>query len=179
MMALEGLVGSGGHSVGDKWSLADVLIFNRELGLMGSSTFEAAQIISISEHLREPMTIFSHQGGQISSSILEAAQVITISEHLEKPMLILSREVGQMGSATFEAAQIFPISEYLKEPMLTFRCEEGQLGSAASQGKTEAALRAVVQEAAVVPFMQWRPRWRPRARQLGSCLRRAGWAGGV
>ena len=47
------------------------------------------------------------------------------------------------------------------------------------QGKTEAALRAVVQESAVVPFMQWRPLWRPLARRLGSCLRRCGMAGGV
>ena len=47
------------------------------------------------------------------------------------------------------------------------------------QGKTEAALRAVVQESAVVPFMQWRPLWRPRARRLGRCLRRYCMAGGV
>ena len=55
------------------------------------------------------------------------------------------------------------------------------LGEAAilCQGKTEAALRAVVQESAVVPFMQWRPLWRPLARRLGSCLRRCGMAGGV
>ena len=33
--------------------MADVLIFSRELGQMGSSTFEAAQIISISERLKE------------------------------------------------------------------------------------------------------------------------------
>ena len=79
-----------------------------------------------------------------------------------------------MGS-TFEAAQIFPISEYLKEPLLTFRREVGLVGSFTCQGQAEDALRAVVQEAAVVPFLQWRPRWGARARQLGSCLRRAGW----
>ena len=93
-------------------------------------------------------------------------------------MLIFSREVGQMGS-TFEAAQIFPISDYLKEPLLTFRREVGRVGSFTCQGLAEDALRAVVQEAAVVPFMQWRPPGRARARQHGSCLRRAGWAGGV
>ena len=49
----EGLVSNGGHSVGGKGSLTDVLIFSRGLGQMGSSTFEAAQIISISEHLKE------------------------------------------------------------------------------------------------------------------------------
>ncbi len=53
------------------------------------------------------------------------------------------------------------------------------LGSFACQSQTEAAFRAVVQEAAVVPFLLWRPRWRARPRQHGSCLRRAGWAGGV
>ncbi len=94
-------------------------------------------------------------------------------------MLILSREVGQLGSSAFEAAQIFPISEYSKEPMLTFRREVSQMGFSTCQGKTEAALRAVMQETAVVPFLQWRLRWRLRARQLGSCLRRFGMAGGV
>ena len=93
--------------------------------------------------------------------------------------VLAQAEAGQMGSSTFEAAQIIPISEYLKEPLLTFRREVGQLGSSTCQGKTEAALRAVVQEAAVVPFMQWRPCWRPRARRLGGCLRRYGMAGGV
>ena len=125
------------------------------------------------------MLIFSREVGQRGFSTFVAAQIISISGHLEVPMLIFSREVDQLGSSTFEAAQFIPVSEYLKEPMLTFRREVGQLGSSTCQGKTEAALRAVVQEAAVVPFMQWRPRWRPRARQLGSCLRRAGWAGGV
>ena len=73
-------------------------------------------------------------------------------------MLIFSREVGQISSSIFEAAQIFPISEYLKEPLLAFRREVGLVGSFTCQGQAEDALRAVVQEAAVVPFMQWRPR---------------------
>ena len=124
------------------------------------------------------MLIFSREVGQKGSSTFEAAQIISISGHLDVPMLIFSREVGQMGS-TFEAAQIFPISEYLKEPLLTFRREVGLVGSFTCQGQAEDALRAVVQEAAAVPFLQWRPRWGARARQLGSCLRRAGWAGGV
>ena len=145
---------------------------------MGSSNFEAAQSTLICEHLKEPMLILSREVGQRGSSTLEAAQIISISGHLDGPMLILSRGVGQMGS-TFEAAQIFPISDYLKEPLLTFRREVGRVGSFTCQGLAEDALRAVVQEAAVVPFLRWRPRCRAHARQHGSCLRRAGWAGGV
>ena len=105
----------------------------------------------------------------MGSSNFEAAQSTSICEHLKEPMVIISRE----------AAQIIPLSEYLKEPMVTFRREGGQWGSSASQGVTEAALRAVLQVAAVVPFMQWWPHWRPRGRQPGCCLRRAGLARGV
>ena len=146
---------------------------------MGSSTLEAAQSTSICEHLKEPMLIFSREVGQRGSSTFVAAQIISISGHLEVPMLIFRGEVGQWGFSTFEAAQIIPISEYLKEPLLTFRREVGLVGSFTCQGQAEDALRAVVQETAVVPFMQWWLRCRARAWQHAGCLRRAGWAGGV
>ena len=125
------------------------------------------------------MLICSREVGQLGSSTFEAAQIIPISEHLKEPFLTFGREVGQLGSSAFEAAQIFPISEYSKEPMLTFRREVGLAGSFTCHGQAEGALRAVVQEAAVVAFLQWRPRCGARARQHGSCLRRAGWACGV
>ena len=61
-------------------------IFSRKVGQGGSSTFEAAQVISISGHLAVAMLIYSHEVGQMGSTF-EAAQFIPICEYLKEFLL--------------------------------------------------------------------------------------------
>jgi hypothetical protein len=76
-----------------------VAIFSRKVGLGGSSTFEAAQVISISEHLVGAMLSYSREGGQRGSTF-EAAQISPSSENRKEQLLAFSREVGLVGSFT-------------------------------------------------------------------------------
>jgi hypothetical protein len=76
-----------------------VAIFSRKVGLGGSSTFEAAQVMSISGHLVGAMLGYSCEGGQRGSTF-EAAQILPSSENLKKPSLAYWREMGLVGSFT-------------------------------------------------------------------------------
>ena len=76
-----------------------VPIFSRKVGQGGSSTFEAAEVISISKHLVVAMLIYSREVGQ-QGSTFEAAQIFPSSENLKEPLLTFSREVGLVGSFT-------------------------------------------------------------------------------
>ena len=111
-----------------------VAIFSRKVGLGGSSTFEAAQVISISGHLVGAMLNYSREVGQRGSTY-EVAQVLPCSENLKEPLV---------------AAQILPGSENLKKPPLAYWREMGLVGSVTRQSRAVGGLWAVVQAAAVV-----------------------------